>query len=263
MLGVLACSFGLLLSSPMRRPTQCTPRDDVSMIILGDFGEGLTGDMSGPKRMTVGDDYVDPLFTERPRYDLCAASKRPDEVCCGAIAPETSFDIDEWAAYMRGEGKLQPFVRTLALINEDEACLRSPDGSAAGYDEALRAAGFTTVERIDLATEGARVAVLKVLQAAKEARERVCIHCADGTSMTSIVMADWLLTDYIGGDNVEEATEALRAQERLGGIGRVVDPTLVADFMVAGRTGITAAEIEAAEEAAKEQKVSPGGILLI
>lgn len=62
-----------------------------------------------------------------------------------------------------------------------------------GYDEALERAGFTSVIRVDLNAPGSRSVVLDALLEAKQARERVCVHCADGTSMTGVVMADWLV----------------------------------------------------------------------
>lgn len=122
--------------------------------------------------------------------------------------------------------------------------MRSPDGTPSGYVAALLAAGFTKVDRIDLDAPGSRSCVLAALREAKAARERICVHCADGTSKTGVVMADWLvnrvlvcatyfqvqpmalnvplslslqLSDYIGGDNIVEATDALRARKRLGG----------------------------------------------
>jgi len=236
---------------------------EISMLILGPndgihMGDGVP---DGPQRMTVGDDYVDPLFTKRPKYDLCAASGRPEEICCGAVAPDTAFDIDEWAAHMRGEGKLQPFSWALALLDDDEASLRSPDGTPTGYEDALRAAGFSSVTRVDLYAPGSRDLVYEALRAAKAAKERVCIHCADGTSRTSIVMADWLLTDYIGGDNCEEAAEALRSRKRLSGVERLVDAEVVAKFIVAGCAGVDA--VEGSDEDDPPTTVSPGGILLL
>ena len=52
------------------------------------------------------------------------------------------------------------------------------------------------MRRIELDAEGSRDQVYEELRAAKAARERVCVHCADGNSMTGIVMADWLVSTY-------------------------------------------------------------------
>lgn len=224
----------------------------------------------GPKVVPVGEDYVDPLAKPRPKYDLCAASGRPEEVCCGAVAPQSPAELSEWTSHMLGEvpapppaGKLQPLLRTLALLSDSEASARSPDGTAAGYDDALRTAGFTSVARVDLVSPGSRALVLEQLNAAKAARERICVHCVDGTAMTSVVMADWLLTDYIGGDNTEEAAETLRSRKRLGGVERLVDPELVTRFIEAGTMGDVPPGGPSAGDEPPPDKVSPGGVLLI
>jgi len=104
--------------------------------------------------------------------------------------------------------------------------------------------------------------VLAALREAKAARERVCVHCADGTSKTGVVMADWLLSDYIGGDNIVEATDALRARKRLGGVERAVDPEVVASYIVTGRTGVVAND-GSADDDEPPPSVSPGGVLLL
>ena len=36
---------------------------------------------------------------------------------------------------------------------------------------------------------------------------RLCVLCLDGTTLTSVAMADWLLSDYVGGNNAEEACD--------------------------------------------------------
>jgi len=281
MLPHIVCCLGLYLTSPVAlRPdtvrTSTVRTGGASTVSMVFPGEGIyTGDgiPEGPSRLTVGDDYVDPLEKPRPKYDLCAASGKPDEVCVGAIAPESAAALGEWITHMTGGGenkpncpsiKLQPLARTLALMSDEEAATRSPDGTPAGYDEALRAAGFTDVKRVDLQAPGSRAVVLDALRAAKAARERTCVHCADGTTLTSVVMCDWLLTDYIGGDNTEEAAHALAIRRRLGGVERLADPEIIAKFIVNGCMGD--APPGAGGDGGGEPpptKVSPGGILLI
>lgn len=72
--------------------------------------------------------------------------------------------------------------------------------------EALVGAGFDPngVALLDPRTEGSRDIVLNMCRDAYANRQKLCIHCADGNALTAVVMADWLLTDYIGGDNMEE-----------------------------------------------------------
>jgi len=194
-------------------------------ILLGDGTPARGDDDFGPVP-----EYVDPLAKPRPQYDLCAASGRPDEIVFGAVAPESAAKMGEWTAHMRDKD----LPRMMALFSDAEASTRSPDGAAAGYTDALRAEGFSTVEMIDLQSLGARDLVLASIRAAKAAKERVCVHCADGEAMTSIVMADWLLQDYIGGDNYQEASDALAARKRLGGVGRVADVEALEKFVETG-----------------------------
>ena len=76
---------------------------------------------------------------------------------------------------------------------------------------------------MDPRVDGARDAAWGVMSAAKAAGEKPCVHCADGNSLTAVVLADWLLTDYIGGDNYVEACDLLKARKRLSGVGREVE----------------------------------------
>jgi hypothetical protein len=64
--------------------------------------------------------------------------------------------------------------------------------------------------------------------------ENLCIHCADGNRFTAVPMADWLLNDYIGGDNYLEACHLLEARKRLAGVGRRVAATTVEAWIAEG-----------------------------
>ena len=48
--------------------------------------------------------------------------------------------------------------------------------------------------------------------------------CADGTTLTSVAMADGLLSDYVGGNNAEEACDLLATRKRLAGVERRTAP---------------------------------------
>lgn len=108
MLSLSAC-LGLQLSSqPWQRSAMHAQRQRHTALSMVFPGEGIykgDGIPEGPRVVDVGEDYVDPLARDRPKYDLCAASGRPGEVCCGAIAPESPMALDEWTAHMRGQGK--------------------------------------------------------------------------------------------------------------------------------------------------------------
>jgi len=186
--------------------------------ILGADGSAASGDDSIPDDLKDFDPTFDPLAAKRPKYDLAAASGRGDETVWGATAPEAAADIQEWVSHLRDAG----IQRVLGLFSEDEAAARGPDGSARGYMEALVAAGFdpTGVALLDPHAPGSRDIVMKMAQDAQQARQTLCIHCADGHRLTAIAMADWLMVDYIGGDNYLEACDALAARKRLAGVAR-------------------------------------------
>ena len=84
------------------------------------------------------------------------------------------------------------------------------------------------------ADAGAREAVLGLMRGAQDTNEPLCIHCADGHALTSIPLADWLLTDYIGGDNYEEACHALASRKRLAGVERQAEASMLEKWIVEG-----------------------------
>ena len=179
------------------------------------------------------DPTVDPLAAERPKYDLAAASGRPDEVVWGAIAPESHASLGEWAAHLHTHGT----SRVLGLFDAAGASARASDGTPQGFFSDLVAAGFEAahVGLLDPRAEGAREAALSLMEGAAKANERICVCCADGHALTSVVLADWLLTDYIGGENYEEACHALAMRKRLAGVERKADPEDLERWIVSGK----------------------------
>ena len=81
-------------------------------------------------------------------------------------------------------------------------CSRAPQNYCHALDLTCMHAHSTAAQ-----VPGARDAVWGVLKAAQESKENVCVHCVHGNALTAVVLADWLLTDYIGGDNYEEVRE--------------------------------------------------------
>lgn len=88
---------------------------------------------------------------------------------------------------------------------------------------------------LDPRADGAREATLTMLHAAVAAREQIVVCCADGHKLTAIVLADWLLTDYIGGENYDEACHALAMRKRLAGVERRADPAELERWMTTGK----------------------------
>jgi len=174
----------------------------------------------------------DPLAAPRPKYDFAAATGRPDEMVWGAVAPESAAELPEWTAHMRDKGA----VRMLGLFSAEEAAARSPDGTPAGYMTALVDAGFPAegVGLLDPRAPGSRDFVLSMMQDAKAKRAKLVLHCADGNALTAPALADWALTDYIGGSNYLEAVDLLRSRLRLSGVGREVSESTLESWITEG-----------------------------
>ena len=105
-----------------------------------------------------------------------------------------------------------------------------------GFFADLQGAGFdaSNIGLLDPRADGARDATLTMLNAAVSAREQLVVCCADGHKLTSVVLADWLLTDYIGGENYDEACHALAMRKRLAGVERVVEPQTLEGWITQG-----------------------------
>lgn len=193
-------------------------------------GSAVSFDM--PDDLADFDPTYDPLAAKRPPFDMAAASGRPQEAVWGAVGPEDAASVAPWAQHMLDSG----VRRVLGLFTAEDASARATDGTPQGYFAALVDAGFEAgaVGLVDPRADGAREAILGLMRAAAEAREVLCIHCADGHALTSVPLADWLLTDYIGGDNYEEACHALASRKRLAGVERKPDPAMLQQWVEVG-----------------------------
>ena len=108
---------------------------------------------------------------------------------------------------------------------------------AAGFFADLQNAGFeaANIGLLDPRVDGARDAAMTMLTGAVAAKERLVVCCADGNKLTAVILADWLLTDYIGGENYEEACHALAMRKRLAGVARLADPEELERWMTTGK----------------------------
>ena len=137
-----------------------------------------------PDDLAGFDPTFDPLAAPRPKYDFAGASGRSNECVWGATAPEGPYAIQEWVNDMRGAG----VQRVLGLFSEEDAAVRGPDGTAQGYMGALVQAGLDPngVSLLDPRSPGSRELVLSFCRDAHAQRQVLCIHCADGETLTSV-----------------------------------------------------------------------------
>jgi hypothetical protein len=167
-------------------------------------------------------DGIDRLAAPPQEYELAAASCNPKEMVWGAMAPEEADHIDWWSWYLQSKG----VTRVLSLLNEAELFLRSSDGTADGYIDALVEGGFDRefVTVLDPRADGTRDAVLKLTEAATTAKEKLAITCGDGMKFTGVAMADYMIQALLeGAGDPEEAVAMLKARKRMSGVERKVE----------------------------------------
>jgi len=139
----------------------------------------------------------------RTKYNFAAASGREGELVYGcerpgaadelnkvaAIAPQ---EVQEWCAFMQKEG----ISRAVCLLNEEEHSFYQPPGYLGG----LTAAGFAAdkVTLVDLTAPDAAERTGAALKAAKDAGEKLVLHCAGGEGRTGTVLAQWLKMEGLG-----------------------------------------------------------------
>ena len=189
------------------------------------------------------------------------------------MAPESSEKMADWSTYIRDQGitrilglfsaedasarqrrnaarcSSSPAVCVCASSSRSQAsyallCIRASElhrpplaSRAAGFFADLQNAGSeaANIGLLDPRVDGARDAAMTMLTGAVAAKERLVVCCADGNKLTAVILADWLLTDYIGGENYEEACHALAMRKRLAGVERLADPEELERWMTTGK----------------------------
>ncbi len=194
-------------------------------------------------------DENDPLAVqERPKYGLSAASGRPTELVWGADAPEL-VEMSEWGEHMLAAG----FTRVLYV---------SDDGMADLHVAALcSSGGFTAdaVTSVDMRAENAAEQTMDAMRAAASAGAKIVVHGGAST----MVLAQWVLRDYIGSENCAEACELLRSRKRFTGVEWAADADALQRFLgIEDRPSKSSPPPPAPEPPSGEVKVSAGGILL-
>lgn len=76
---------------------------------------------------------------------------------------------------------------------------------------------------------GAPADILGALQAAKDANEKVVVHCWGGGGRTGLVQAAWLMTEK--GLSAEDAAAAVTAFAQTKGLSRRVDVEALKQFV--------------------------------
>jgi len=130
----------------------------------------------------------------------------------GAIAPS---EVGVWADFMKGKG----IKRVLSLLNEKEYTYYAGDGYKG---ELVNANGFDPekVTLVDVYKPGAAQESLAALQAAKNANEKLVLHCSGGKGRTGLILAQYLCS--LEGYGPEQASKVIMETAAATGTERKV-----------------------------------------
>ena len=153
---------------------------------------------------------------------FCAC--RPGLVPAADHTPATRIapaDVEAWCAFMRARG----VRRVLSLLADDEV---------ASYDvapEAALAAGGLALTRVPVKSPGACARAMAALDDAKQAGEKIVVHCWGGGGRAGRCAAAWLVHAH-GLSAVAAADEVNAAASRFG-VNRRADAESLSKWMAA------------------------------
>ncbi|KAF6261403.1 hypothetical protein COO60DRAFT_1502049 [Scenedesmus sp. NREL 46B-D3] len=135
----------------------------------------------------------------------------------------TADEVAEWVDAMKGVG----VQRVVSMLSESEL---------ATYAEPLPAAmeaafGAGNYVNVDAKAAGGPAEILKALQAATAAGEKVLVHCWGGGGRTGVAQAAYLMAAK--GLTAEAAAEAVTNYAKAQGLSRRVDVAALKEFAVA------------------------------
>ena len=199
---VTAAALGL---APARTPLTARLVRPRASVLMQEGGKAENEEARMAKMYKPGDED-DPFQKPRPKFGLAAATGRTTEAVYGADFPQPN-ELMEWSEHLRAQG-----IERLLFVHDGEL-----NEELSSYVAALSAmAGFAAdaVTAVDVLADGAAQRTAEAMQAAVAARSKIAVH---GDPFT-VVLAQWVLTDYIGSENCEEACDILRSRSRSGGV---------------------------------------------
>ena len=249
-LAVTAVAFAPARSPLTARPVGCS-RSRPGASILMQEGAKAENEEARMANMYKPGSEQDPFQAERPKFGLAPATGRSTEAVFGADFPAPA-ELQEWAELLRAQG-----VEQLLFVYEGESEEHS------SYVAALATAGLggfaaDAVTAVDMLADDAAQRTAEATQAAAKAGAKICVHGGPFT----LVLAQWVLADYIGSENCEEACDLLSSRKRFGGVGWEAEPADVERFLGLEDDGAPPAAPPPPPEPTGPIKVSKGGILL-
>jgi len=208
----------------------------------------------------------------RPQFGLAQATGRPTEYAFGAECPKDESSAKTFAIRCEQAGVDRVVVvGGSAYVASAFGCLTSAEGGnfASGMVRLICSLELATHRRIsfcqaqdiktkttipadthtsslfflqicssqavavDLSKPGSKEVALAALGAAKDAKQKAVVCCADGARLTSLVLGAHVMGEY--GANPEEASDMLQARVKHTGVrDRVVVPELLEAFASKG-----------------------------
>ena len=199
---VTAAALGLAPARTLLMARLVRPR---ASVLMQEGGKAENEEARMAKMYKPGDED-DPFQKPRPKFGLAPATGRTTEAVYGADFPQPN-ELMEWSEHLRAQG-----IERLLFVHDGEL-----NEELSSYVAALSAmAGFAAdaVTAVDVLADGAAQRTAEAMQAAVAARSKIAVH---GDPFT-VVLAQWVLTDYIGSENCEEACDILRSRSRSGGV---------------------------------------------
>jgi len=161
----------------------------------------------------------------RPQFGLAQATGRPTEYAFGAECPKDESSAKTFAIRCEQAGVDRVVVvGGSAYVASAFGCLTSAEGGNFASGMAVA---------VDLSKPGSKEVALAALGAAKDAKQKAVVCCADGARLTSLVLGTHVMGEY--GANPEEASDMLQARVKHTGVrDRVVVPELLEAFASKG-----------------------------
>ena len=132
--------------------------------------------------------------------------------------------VEAWAAFLKEQG----VTRTICLLKKEELdCYAAP-----GYEAILKAAGVEPA-MVDIFQEGAKDSILDAARAAKEAGDKVAIHCSGGEGRTGLGLGA-ILADQCA-LSAEEAAAEVVTHAGATGVTRKVKPEKLSALIENGK----------------------------
>ena len=132
--------------------------------------------------------------------------------------------VEAWAAFLKEQG----VTRTICLLKKEELdCYAAP-----GYEAILKAAGVEPA-MVDIFQEGAKDSILDAARAAKEAGDKVAIHCSGGEGRTGLGLGA-ILADQCA-LSAEEAAAEVVTHAGATGVARKVKPEKLSALIENGK----------------------------